>query len=138
MRLPGWWGGGCDASMVKYALRASEIREKFTAKSCRPRKTARRENFFVCKRTTSLLGCSETRRFARCALNNTARNAGENLHIRRPTKSFLHRPESMLQKTKHPVRYPLKLVSSPHAFSNRNFEKKTPFQTRLGVHLGAF
>jgi hypothetical protein len=44
----------------------------------------------------------------------------------------------MLQEIQHTVRNHLKLVLLPHAFSNRDFEKKTPFRTQLGVHLGAF
>ena len=68
----------------------------------------------------------------------TARDAGENLHLRRPIKPFPQHAESMRQKTKHPVRNQLTLVSSPHTFSNTDFEKKAPFRTQLGVHLGAF
>jgi len=99
---------------------------------CHPRQT------FICKRTTLLLGCNEIRRFIRGAPINTARDAGETLHVRRPTRPFPQRPKSTLQKTKHAVRNHLKLVPSPHTFSNTNFEKKTPSRTQLGVHLGAF
>jgi hypothetical protein len=95
-------------------------------------------HFFVCKKTTLLVGCNKTRRFARCAPINTARDAGESLHIRRPSKPCPQHPKSMIQKTKHAVRNHLKLVLSPRTFPNRQFEKKVPSRTQLGVHLGAF
>ena len=68
----------------------------------------------------------------------TARDAGENLHLRRPIKPFPQHAESMLQKTTRRFRNHLNLVLSPHAFSNTDFEKKVPYRTQLGVHLGAF
>ena len=35
------------------------------------------DNFFICKRTISLLGCNKTRGLARCAPKITARDAGK-------------------------------------------------------------